>query len=188
MGRARPGNLLVVGERLYWPVISLESETDTRPAWLRVVRDVVEMNAGLPAAGILTTDVKPRLWPRAKAVTLGSFGLYVHAPEYDVSEFRYLDLATVERIARSIICALRLGFTKADIYRGLWRNYKLMRQLGTDGISLERMLASLRDIDEFVPALVVAGLRKEEKGGATRSVERAAAARSQTDQERPRLL
>jgi len=165
LGRSRPGNFLVVGERVYWPVISLESETEDRPSWLRVIREVARMDPRLPAAGVLTTDVKPRLWPRTRVVTLRAFGLYVHAPEYDVSTFVELDLAELERVALEIGEALRQGFTKTDVYHGLWRNYKRMRRLGKEGIELEKRLSEVRQSEVFVPALVVAGVRKGGKHG-----------------------
>ena len=182
MGRSRPGNFLVVGERVYWPVISQDAETEERPSWLRVIREVARMDPRLPAAGVLTTDVKPRLWPRARAVTLRAFGLYVHAPEYDVSEFRELDLFELERVALEIVEALRLGFTKADVYHGLWRNYKRMKKHGKAGVELEKTLAGLRQKAEFVPALVIAGVRKGEKDGAAGGTERDGKARGEADQ------
>src|SRR5581483_8085406 len=46
-------------------------------------------------SGVLTTDPKPRCWPRARLASVGRFGLYVHAPDWDTSQYVGAPLADV---------------------------------------------------------------------------------------------
>ena len=188
LGRARPGNFLVVGNRVWWPVISPDSETDDRPTWMRAFREASRMEARLPVTGVITTDVKPRLWPRARVASVSAFGIYVHAPEYDVSEWVEFDLARLIDAVDEIRHALKMGFSKTDVFLGLWRNFKRMKQWGKEGVEVEKKLSALRHEAYFVPALVAAGVKKEEKRGTARGIDANRKARSESDQGQSRLL
>lgn len=92
LGKGRPGNYIATPSVLEFVVISLESVVADKRPWLAVFRDLVQLPGDTPAAGVMTTDVKPRLWPRVRLATIARFGLYLHAPDYDVSEWRAFDL------------------------------------------------------------------------------------------------
>ncbi|MDY0136360.1 MAG: hypothetical protein RBS36_04235 [Thiomicrospira sp.] len=91
-GKAKPGNFIATDQGFDYTVISLESVVEDKKPWLQVVNDLKSMPANTKVCGVLTTDVKPRLWPRMRLNTVGQFGLYVHAPDYDVSTHVDFDL------------------------------------------------------------------------------------------------
>ena len=163
IGKGRPGNIMAAGTDLYRPVISEKSATDERPTWLDTLRS---LSGDMPVAGVLTTDTKPRVWPRMRIASIRAFGLYVHAPEYAVSEYRSFSLADLGVASSAIRKALDMGFTKRRIHLGLLADFTRAKRHTREVMSLEQRLRMLRDRPEFVPALIVTytELRKEEDG------------------------
>lgn len=160
-------NVLCVGDELWWPMISVESATDERPSWMGLLallfHEPEDYPPGTPVTGVLTTDPKPRMWPRMRVGALGGFGLYVHAPDYDVSGWRDLDLGILRDVSGVVRDALLLGFAKTRIYHGLPGDYAKARKDPARIISLEEQLRLVRSWPEFVPALLATGVTKEEK-------------------------
>ena len=162
-GKGRPGNYIAYGQRLEYTVISLESVVDDKRPWLEVLRDVAALPAQTPIAGVMTTDVKPRLWHRARLASVGQFGLLIHAPDYDVSEWRSFDLAECLSIVDAMLPALHAGFAKQSLYFGLLRDYaRASRQLD-QAIAWEKTLRPLAASPAFLPALIAAGTTKDQK-------------------------
>ena len=158
-------NVLAAGEELWWPMISIESATEERPSWLELLRRVAEMPPETLVAGVLTSDPKPRNWPRMRLATVADFGLYVHAPDYDTSVFRSVSLADLLVATEPILEALRRGFLKTRIYSGLLADYAKAKKDLEGTMRLEEELRAIRNEPEFVPALLVSGIKKEEKDG-----------------------
>lgn len=189
-------NVLAVGEDLFWPMLSLDSATEERPSWLELFRRLQEdypQDASL--CGVLTTDPKPRNWPKMRLSQVSTPALYVHAPDYDVSEVRELDVATLFACENKIREALALGFSKARIHSGLFGDYARTRRNLREVVALERELRECRRRQEFVPALLISGVKKEErkhagKGAAenTRGADKGRAARGKARQEPHRLF
>lgn len=155
-------NLIAVPGRLWWPMIGHDSATLERPQWLSVLRDIVRMPLEIPVAGVLTSDPKPRVWPRAEVCTVGSFGLYVHCPDYDLSRFLRLNLARLLDIASIIVMAIADGWPKKFILHGLYADMKRVRKDPSGTVRLEAELQLLRALPEFLPALLTAGIPKHE--------------------------
>lgn len=166
MGKSRPGNYIAIPGRYEEAVISLESVVESKRPWLAILRELAEQPGDTPACGVLTTDVKPRLWPRVRLATVGAFGLYVHAPDYDVSEYREFSLADTLAIVEALLPPLRAGFAKASCYFGLARDYARFSVDPGAAAAWEMTLAPLRSYPAFVPALIVAGVTQEEKKSA----------------------
>lgn len=161
-GKGRPGNFVVFGDRIEYTVISLDSPvTDKRP-WLHVLRDLAGLPPATPVSGVMTTDVKPRLWPRARLATVARFGLYLHAPEYDVSEWREFDLAEALQIIGVLLPVLAAGFAKASLYHGLFRDFKRASGRPRDALAWEDAVSRHRLSPAFLPALIAAGIHKGE--------------------------
>lgn len=161
-GPSKPGNFFCVPAAFEQTVISLESVVEDKRPWLHVLREAASLPADTPCTGVLTTDVKPRLWPRAQLASIGNFGLFVHAPDYDTSQWVGLDLHELLHIAGTVIPALRLGFAKASLYHGLLRDYQRFSKKPDEALELELAIQPLRKSPAFLPAILVAGATKEE--------------------------
>lgn len=162
-GKGRPGNYIAYGDRLEYTVISLESVVADKRPWQAVLADVARCPADTPIAGVMTTDVKPRLWHRTRLARRDAFGLYVHAPEYDVSEWVSFSLDACLDAIGTINAALALGFAKASCYYGLLRDYARAAKALDDALRIEAALSNLRREPHFLPALIAAGVTKETK-------------------------
>lgn len=162
-GKGRPGNYVATPGRLEYTVISLESVVESKRPWIEVFADLAALPPDTPVAGVMTTDVKPRLWPRVRLATIGRFGLYLHAPDYDVSEWREFSLpACIDLIGR-MIEPLTAGYAKASLYHGLLRDYARSAKDPTRAMVWETILAKHRSQPHFLPALIAAGVPKENK-------------------------
>lgn len=162
-GKGAPGNFVVAGASMEYVVISLESVVETKRPWLAVLRDLAQLPPDTPTTGVMTTDVKPRLWPRMRLSTVGAFGLFLHVPDYDISEWRAFDLNECLRIIQLLREPLLAGFAKASLYHGLWRDYARASKRPGDVMAWEAQLVHLRHSAAFLPALIAAGVTKGEK-------------------------
>ena len=162
-GKGRPGNYLATPGGYESTVISLESVVEDKRPWLTVLRDLLELAPATPVAGVMTTDVKPRLWPRVRLATIGAFGLYVHCPDYDVSEWRVFDLAACLAVVDLMIPPLTAGFAKASLYHGLWRDHARASRDPMQTAAWETALSAHRAAPYYLPAVIAAGVTKEMK-------------------------
>ncbi|HEY8136280.1 MAG TPA: hypothetical protein VIF61_00470 [Methylocystis sp.] len=168
-GKGRPGNFVATSNKLEYAVISLESVvTDKRP-WIEIIRDLAALPKDARVTGVLTTDVKPRLWPRCRVATIDRFGLYVHATDYDFSQWVDFGLADCLAAIDAILPALRRGWSKASVRSGLFADHARASSDPAQALVLEQSLAPLRGRPEFLPALIMAGVTKEQKQDAKRS-------------------
>lgn len=147
--------VLVVGEHGWWPTIAQTIEG--RPRWRHALREIALAHPDTPMTGILTTDPKPRLWPRANIATCGSPGLYLHIPEQDISTWRALNLQRIAVCLAAIDLAMAAGATKTAALHGLLASPKLVDKLGLGKvIAIEDRLAPLRASIEFGVGIVIA--------------------------------
>lgn len=152
--------LAMEGHPIVWPMISHDSATSVRPSWYDVLHQVSRLPHETTLAGVLTTDPKPRFWPRTKVATVGQFGVYVHCPDYDLSTFLSFSLASALAIATLCCEVLALGYSKRSLYCGLWRDYERLKQYGERVAVYEAQLVTLRRSPAFIPALLIAGHKK----------------------------
>lgn len=171
-GPSKPGNFFSTNEKYEQAVISLESVVEDKRPWLDILTDASKLDGDTPCTGVLTTDVKPRLWPRAQIASIEQFGLYVHAPEYDTSEWISFSLSECLSISELIASALVRGFAKASVYHGLMRDYQRFSKEPEGVLSLELDLSRVRCSPAFLPALLISGVTKEDKINAARSTDR----------------
>lgn len=153
-GKAKPGNYLAV-EDSGFNYLAISSTGDKK-SWHEMLIDLIEMPEQTRVTGVLTADVKPRLWPRSNIATVGYFGLYVHSSDYDISEYREFDLQVCLDVIEVINQCLSLKFTKASIYQGLFGYHKIAIKDLTTTQELEAKLSPLRDNPAFIPALIIA--------------------------------
>lgn len=163
VGKGRPGNYIANGDRMESLVISQESVVIDKRPWLIALNELAEMPPETSITGVMTTDVKPRLWPKTRFATVENFGLYVHAPDYDLStwlDFSLNDCLAATRLMREPLLA---GFSKASIYHGLFRDFARTGRDPTKAMEWERKLAEMRKKSYFIPALIAAGIKQEDK-------------------------
>ncbi len=176
-------NIVLMGDKVYFPMISLnpkdepvEEKTDKkarnsfyslpplkpsdRPSWLSVFQDLSKMPLETPCGGVLTVDPKVRLWPRTQLATVENFGLYVHFPDYNLSEFVSFDLFKCLEQCKFIISLLEQGFIKKNIATSLLNDAKKVKKDLKGVLELEKQLKELRNTKEFLPALLVSGVKK----------------------------
>lgn len=110
-GKGKPGNFIAAGSSYAQLVISHESVVENKEPWFKALNRIADMPTDTLACGVLTTDVKPRLWPRTKLATVGNFGLYVHAQDYDLSAYVEFDLFECLRISELIRAPLISGYS-----------------------------------------------------------------------------
>lgn len=160
IGKARPGNVLAYGDTALFPVLSALGVSEGRPRMIDALKRLATQPGDTDCAAIITTDTKPRVWPRARMATRGSFGVYVHAGEYDASGFRHADLDGILSAVKIIASALSppLKCSKALIRRGLFTDAEKLTKHTAIASRIEAALRPLRDTPEFLPALIVAGL------------------------------
>lgn len=164
-GKGRPGNYLATPGRFELTVISLESVVEDKRPWLTVLRELQHLPADTPMTGVMTTDVKPRLWPRARLATRGAAGLYVHVPDWDISEWRQFDLNACLAAIDTMLPILAAGYAKASLWFGLLRDHARAARDPAQAMAWEAALRPIRQQPHFVPALVAAGVTKETKNG-----------------------
>ena len=153
-GKARPGNYLAIeGHGFNYLAISAEGD---KKSWNEMLAELVKLPKHTKVTGVLTTDVKPRLFPRAQLATVGDFGLYIHAGDYDVSEYRDFDLDDCLQAIDLINEALSLKFTKGSIASNLFDYFKIATKDLAVTQDLELRLSKIRDNPAFIPALIIA--------------------------------
>ena len=189
-GKGKPGNLLAYGDRLEYLVISTVSVVPDKRPWLVVLPELLSLPPETPLTGVLTTDVKPRVWPRMVLSSVGAPVLMTHAPEYDLSAPVAVDLAALLDLTQTVCEALTLGYTKLSVFRGLTRDYPRFVKNMEVSNRLEQTLRPLRQTPEFVPALVMAqkGESNEPSRNAARKPEPCPDTRHQFDEAQPGLF
>lgn len=164
-GKGKPGNFIATPNSFEATVISMDSIVASKRPWRDVLIDLAKMPACTPVAGVMTTDVKPRLWPRTRPATLGQFGLYIHCPDYDVSEWRNFSLTECVAITEMLRPMLAAGFSKASLWFGLLRDYARTAKTLSAAWAWESQLIKLRESPAFLPALIAAGVKIGEANG-----------------------
>jgi hypothetical protein len=155
-------NVIAAGTEVWWPMIGHDSATDDRPSWYDVLRIVANMPAETPVIGVITTDPKPRLWPMAQQRTVSDFGLYVHCPDYDFSEFVIFDIQECLEIADIITPLMAEGFSKRSCYFSVLSDMKKVKKNPLEFLKKEVQLKELRKSPAFIAALLIAGEKKED--------------------------
>ena len=162
--KAMHRGFIVAGKTVFFPMISWDSATAERPNWFDALKIISTLDKDVPTWCVLTTDPKPRLFPNAMLTSVGNFGAYVHAPDYDVSRFLMLSISDILTIAEMIIELLKLGFIKKTIAENLVLDSKMVKKIGfKEVLKFEQDLKAFRKKPEFIPALIAGGLKKEVK-------------------------
>lgn len=163
IGKGRPGNFLATPQRFEACVISLDSVVADKRPWITVLRELATLPADTPVTGVMTTDVKPRVWPRCRVASVGAMGLMLHAPDYDVSAWTPFSLAACLDLIAHMLPPLAAGYAKASLYRGLWRDHKRAVKDPAAVLAWEQTLAPHRTAPHFLPALIAAGIAKGDR-------------------------
>lgn len=150
----------------YRPLISRESaaKDETRPCWSDLLRAVWPERRGEEVLILLTTDMKKRLWPRARVGVLGSATpLYLYDAGLSVAQSLTVDWPALLDCLHLVEEVYTAGFVKERIRTGLWSYHKKVEEVGIGNTARwERALAGWRARPEFLPALLVAQKIPEE--------------------------
>lgn len=148
----------------YNPLIAREqAEVQGRPCWSALVRDVWPARAGQRVLIILTTDMKKRLWIRARVGTLGNRTPVLY---YDGktagNEVLLVDWLRLIGCLDCVEGVYSRGFPKEAIRDSLYRASKIALNVGMLAtMNMEQRLAVWRGTPEFQVATLIAQKREE---------------------------
>lgn len=151
----------------YWPMISAESAAKQgRPCWSALVRQVWPVRKGQRMMAILTTDMKRRLWPRARVGILGErTPIYYHDADTCFSGVMMVDWDALLLVLGWVEQAYQAGFVKRSIRRSLWRQMTTAEEVGLRQTQdMERFLSCWRGKPAFMVAVLIAQKELEEGG------------------------
>lgn len=146
---------LGAGDLFLWPVLGEASVTEDRPLWRNALRRLVDLPEDTPAVALLTTDPKPRLWPRVQAGTAARLRAYVHSPDDDLSATVELETVDLLSAIDLIEGALAAGFNRATVRRGLLSDIKTAGKDLAGAVRLEGKIAAIRRRSVFIPAVLL---------------------------------
>lgn len=192
-GKGKPGNFVAANNRYDQLVISHESVVEDKEPWFKALNRITDMPLDTLVCGVLTTDVKPRLWPRTRLATVGNFGLYIHAQDYDLSAYVEFDLFECLRISDLMRNPLVAGYSKTSIYHGLLTDFARSSKNPRQSLAWESSLKECRSNPAFIPALLISGVTKEDKKDVRsqrvdRPIRTPAESSNQSDQTQPGLF
>lgn len=191
MGKSNPGNIIGVGQKIYRPTIA---ENEGRDRWIRVLEEISQLPSDTYVAGVLTTDVKPRVWPRMRMATIGQFGLVVHAPDYDVAGYISMKLPTLLSMTTAMASMLARGYSKRSLLVGILKDFPRASKHLKEAMDWEYQLSIWRPQAEFAAALVVAAAPEKpvdhgnDNGRPTTRVEPATTASRKSIEKQPGLF
>ena len=159
-GKGKPGNFLATPSKYETLVISLDSVVEDKRPWLSAIYDLAKLPPDTPVCGILTTDIKPRLFPRMVSGTAAKPNIFVHAADYDISQPVQFDLQDLFQIIDIILPALQLGFSKTNCYRGLFNDFNRFSKNVGQTYEMEQRMAQWRGNPAFIPAVLISGISK----------------------------
>lgn len=148
----------------YHPLIASNStKRDGRPIWSSLVRDVWPKRRGQRVLCILATDVKKRVWHRARIGVLSErTDVFIFDNACHRCGVFPINWEWMIEILDFIEEIYYRSFSKASIRENLLHDLKTAHSIGLSiALELEKMLASYRGTPEFDFALTIA-----QKGGA----------------------
>jgi hypothetical protein len=163
----RGGNLttravMVFADAYHNPLINAASAAEQdRPCWSRLVRDVWPSRKGQAVLVILTTDMKRRLWPKARIGPLGNRTPVLYYDSGSGAEVLYVDWPRLIECLGLVEDVYSIGFVKDNIKASLYHQWDAcvavsMARAGT----WERSLTRWRGSPEFQIAVLIAQKRE----------------------------
>jgi hypothetical protein len=148
------------------PLISRDSagKSDGRPCWSDLVRAVWPERAGQRVLIILTTDMKRRLWIRARVGTLGPrTPIFYYDSETAGNEVLLVDWPRLIECLDLVETIYTAGFVKPSIRESLWRQSKAIEEVGYQQTRMyEAALREWRGTPEFQVATLITQKLQEE--------------------------
>lgn len=151
---------IAAGNVFLWPVLGEASATEDRPLWRDALRMISSLPPNTPAVALLTTDPKPRLWPRVQLGTVSALRMYVHSADDDFSSTVDVSVGELVRVSGIVERALSAGFSKSTIRRGLMTDHKQAGKNISASLDLERELSCVRNSPIFIPSVLIAVSKK----------------------------
>lgn len=153
------GNRLIFEDGTHYnPLIARDTKGE-RPHWSKLLRDLYPERVGQGVCAILVSDVKKRVWPKAR---VGVFGRNTPIFVYDASWLGvnrnvYCDVKIVIEMLDFVERVYDLGFPKTCIGTNLFDDFASAETTGFQETSrLESELRTMRNQDEFIVSVLVA--------------------------------
>lgn len=163
-GKGKPGNFLAANGKYKQLVISHEQLVRAKTTGIFPYRNYHYCHQTcLFVVSWPLMSSPPRLWLRTKLVTVDNFGLYVHAPDYDLSAFVRFDLAKCIEISVIILNPLISWSSKQSIFHRLLTDYQRSTKQISITMQWEKSLSSYRNNLAFIPALLITRTTKKTK-------------------------
>lgn len=143
----------------YHPLIARDPKHPERPIWSDLVREFWPARQGDNVLMILTTDVKKRVWHRAR---IGAIGETIPVFIYDVAGWGLASVQVINwpvllKTLQTVEDTYSLGFTKNYIRYSLLSQQSLVQKLGLYQVmNLDKILRPLRETPEFAMAVIIA--------------------------------
>ncbi|MCI0549404.1 MAG: hypothetical protein L0287_00460 [Anaerolineae bacterium] len=141
----------------YHPLIARDKKGE-RPCWSDLVRHLWNEKRGESVLMILTTDVKKRVWHKAR---IGVLGRATPVMIYDItdsglSSVQVIDWVVLLEILDVVENIYSMGFSKNGIRYSLLREWSRVQSFGTrQVIDLDNQLKPLREKTEFSMAVLI---------------------------------
>jgi len=143
----------------YLPLISVENAVKLgRPCWTHVVREVWPARQGQCVLIILTTDMKKRLWIRARIGQLGGrTPILYYDSETAGNEVLFVDWPRLLQVLELCEEVYEAGFPKRALRDSLYVTGKIVQTVGLQKArDWERRLQPWRGASEFIVATLIA--------------------------------
>jgi hypothetical protein len=157
----------------YHPLIARD-KTGERPCWSDLARTLWQERRGQSVLMILTTDVKKRVWHKAR---IGAFGNATPVMVYDVadsglSSVQVIDWVVLLEILDTVENVYSMGFSKNGIRYSLLREWSRVQSFGTrQVVDLDNQLKPLREKTEFAMAVLISQKKETENENSTEQPE-----------------
>lgn len=157
----------------YHPLIARDKKGE-RPCWSDLARQLWQERRSQSVLMILTTDVKKRVWHKARIGVLGSATpvMIYDVADSGLSSVQVIDWAVLLEILDVVENIYSMGFSKNGIRYSLLREWSRVQSLGTrQVIELDNQLKPLREKTEFAMAVLISQKKEIENENQTEQPE-----------------
>lgn len=134
---------------------NVKPKDNGRKQWLELLEEFRGVPNDTPCCGVLSTDFKVRKWHLMRPATRANFGLVIHAPMYDMSEYVDFQLDEMFDLINLINEVRNKGYKPMSILKGLHNDFKRYANNYGRDFTHETTLQVKRKSPAFIPALLL---------------------------------
>ncbi len=168
------GSRIIFSDGTHYHPLIARDKTGERPCWSDLVRQLWITKRGEPVLMILTTDVKKRVWHKARIGVLGSATpvMIYDVSDSGLSSVQVIDWAVLLEILDVVENIYSMGFSKNGIRYSLLREWSRVPLLGVrQVVDLDNQLKPLREKIEFAMAVLISQKKEIENENQTEQPE-----------------